>query len=151
MQNTRKKPAVWNLTLPKWDVLYIIWTRFLRRIQIWNRFWCICSVASPMAVSVLGGRGEGSCTSLKYYVWYIILTGILRRIQIWNGKLVNFLFGPKNPQKEIQCGKFNLAKMGDSIYHLDCNFEENPDLKSVFEYLLCGICYGSISAGGRGG
>src|SRR5215471_16233813 len=59
-----------------------------------------------------------------------------------------FLFEPKNPQKGIWCGKFNLAKMGHSIHHLDCNFEENPDLKSVFEYLLCGICYGSISAGG---
>src|SRR5215471_18106721 len=40
--------------------------------------------------------------------------------------------------------------MGNSIYHLDCNFEENPDLKSVFEYLLCGICCASFSAGGGG-
>jgi len=42
----------------------------------------------------------------------------------------------------------DLAKMGHFIYHLDHNFEENSDLKSVFEYLLCGICYASISAVG---
>jgi len=39
---------------------------------------------------------------------------------------------------------FHLSKMGCSIYHLECNFEENSDLKSVFEYL---ICYRSFSAG----
>jgi len=42
----------------------------------------------------------------------------------------------------------DLAKMGHSIYHLNRNFEENSDLKSVFEYLLCGIFYASFSAGG---
>src|SRR5215471_8488584 len=106
-----------------------------------------------------------------------------------------FPFLAQKSKKEMQCGKFNLAKMGHaiyhsdrnfeensdlnqflhmcsvasaipvlvlgggcnihlaktghSIYHLDCNFEENSDLKSVFEYLLCGICYGSIRGGGR--
>src|SRR5215471_1399735 len=48
----------------------------------------------------------------------------------------------------MQCGKFNLAKIGHSIHHSDRNFEENPDLKPDFPYVLCGICYSCFSAGG---
>ena len=38
--------------------------------------------------------------------------------------------------------------MGHSIHHSDRNVEENSDLKSVFENVLCGTCYSCFSAGG---
>src|SRR5215471_21830122 len=59
-----------------------------------------------------------------------------------------FPFLAQKSKKEIQCGKFNLAKMGHAIYHSDRNFEENSDLKSVFAYVLCGICYSCLVLGG---
>src|SRR5215471_4636263 len=59
-----------------------------------------------------------------------------------------FPFLAQKSKKEIQCGKIHLAKMGHAIYHSDRNFEENSDLKSVFAYALCGICYSCFSAGG---
>ena len=57
----------------------------------------------------------------------------------------HFLFGAQNPKKEIQIKNFNFTQTECFIYQNNWIFEENPEMQSVFAYLLCG----SISAGGE--
>src|SRR5215471_9018044 len=106
----------------------------------------MCSVASAIPVLVLGG---GVISTLpKRDILYIIWTAILRRIQICNQFLKMCSLAPAIPVLMLGVCNIHLAKMGHSIYHLDRNFEENSDLKSVFENVLCGTCYSCFSAGG---
>src|SRR5215471_9728130 len=104
----------------------------------------MCSVASAIPVLVLGG---GVISTLpKRDILYIIWTAILRRIQICNQFLKMCSLAPAIPVLMLGVCNIHLAKTGHSIYHLDRNFEENSDLKSVFEYLPSSILYGCINA-----
>jgi hypothetical protein len=90
MQNTPEQPAMGNLMSSKWDVLYIKLTGFLRRIQFWKQFLCICLIAPAMAILMPGAWGEHYLILPKYHVCYTKMTAIWRRIQIWNGNSIKF-------------------------------------------------------------
>jgi hypothetical protein len=46
--------------------------------------------------------------------------------------------------------KIDVVQMRCSIYQMNRIFEENPDLETIFAYLLSSTCYGHINVGGMG-
>jgi hypothetical protein len=55
---------------------------------------------------------------------------------------VHFLIRPQNAKyfPTASDGKFDITQMESVIYQMNQIFEENPNLESVFKYMVYSIC-----------
>jgi len=122
-----------NLMSLKWDMLY---TKIWRRIQIWKKFLHSYLVTSAVArwwgQVIWFHRSSTYIASnwLQFEGEHVSAVGIL---------LFSFY---SHIHKRIF---FNLTKI--FTYHIEHIFKKNLDLSTVFEYLLCSICYSYITVG----
>ena len=127
-----------NLMSLKWDMLYIKWTKIWRRIQIWKKFLHSCLVTSAVArwwgQVIWSRRGSTYIASNwpQFEGEHVSAVGILL-----------FSFYSHIHKRKLL---FSIW-LKYFIYHIEHIFKKNLDLNTVFEYLLCSMCYSYITVG----